>query len=77
MTPAELPGDRLWNQREAAHYLGVSARYLRDSDCPKVLLPGNGKKGQSLVRYDPADVREWAQRWNTRRRVNVDPRRVA
>lgn len=59
--------DRLWTQKEAAYFLGVSARYLRDSDCPKVLLPGNGKKGQSLVRYDPADVRAWAQRWNTRR----------
>jgi hypothetical protein len=54
-------------QREAAYYLGVSARYLRDSDCPKVLLPGNGKSGQPIVRYDPVHVKAWGARWNTKR----------
>ncbi len=67
VTELALPTDRLWNQREAAYYLGVSARYLRDSDCPKVLLPGNGKSGQPIVRYDPAGVKAWAARWNTKR----------
>ena len=55
------------SEREAAYYLGVSARYLRESDCPKVLLPGNGKAGQPIVRYDPGDVKAWAARWNTKR----------
>lgn len=54
---------RLLTQREAATFLGVSARYLRDSSCPKILLPGNGEKGQPLVRYDPSQVRTWAQAW--------------
>ena len=63
---APLPTDRLWTQNEAAYYLGVSARYLRDSDCPKVLLPGTGKKGQPLVRYEPAAVKSWAEAWRTR-----------
>ena len=63
---APLPTDRLWTQLEAAYYLGVSARYLRDSDCPKVLLPGTGKKGQPLVRYEPAAVKSWAEAWRTR-----------
>ena len=67
VTEIGLPTDRLWNQREAAYYLGVSARNLRDSDCPKVLLPGNGKSGQPIVRYDPVDVKAWAARWNTKR----------
>jgi hypothetical protein len=62
-----LPDDRLWTQREAAHFLGVSARYLRDSSCPKILLPGNGEKGQPLVRYDPAEVRAWMSAWHTSR----------
>jgi hypothetical protein len=66
VTLPDLPADRLWSQREAAYYLGVSARYLRDSDCPKVLLPGNGKAGHPIVRYDPADVKAWASRWNTK-----------
>ncbi len=61
-TEIGLPFDRFWNQREAAYYLGVSARYLRESDCPKVLLPGNGKAGQPIVQYDPADVKAWAAR---------------
>lgn len=61
-----LPDDRLWNQREAAQYLGVSVRYLRESTCPKLLLPGNGPKGHHVVRYLPAEVRAWAEQWNGR-----------
>ena len=58
---------RLWTQREAAAFLGVSTRYLRDSSCPKILLPGSGRKGNPLVRYDPADVRTWVRNWHTSR----------
>lgn len=65
--------ERLWTQREAADYLGVSARYLRDSSCPKILLPGNGPKGQQLVRYVPADVKAWALNW----RQGAPPHRAA
>ena len=60
-----LPADRYWTQKEAAAFLGVSARYLRESSCPKLLLPGNGVKGVPLVRYDPAQVRRWAEQWRT------------
>lgn len=56
----------LWTQEQAAGYLNVSTRYLRDSACPKVLLPGNGpKRAERLVRYRPEDVIEWANRWST------------
>lgn len=61
--PVRLATDHLWSQKEAAFYLGVSARYLRESSCPKVLLPGNGTKGQPIVRYRPADVVAWADNW--------------
>lgn len=60
-----LASDHLWTQAEAAYFLGVSTRYLRDSACPKVLLPGTGEKAQPLVRYDPSAVREWAAKWST------------
>jgi hypothetical protein len=66
--------DRLWTQREAAAFLGVTPRYLRDSTCPKILLPGNGKKGQPVVRYDSKQVREWVAAWNT---GSASPRRQA
>lgn len=56
--------DALWTQQEAAEHLRVSARYLRASSCPKVLLPGNGRTKKPLVRYDPAQVRRW---WEARR----------
>lgn len=66
MTPASTPpGDRLWTQKEAAAYLAVTTRYLRDSNCPKVLLPSNAAHGAPLVRYDPAEVRAWARSWHT------------
>ena len=52
--------DRLWNAREAATYLGVSPRYLRESSCPKLLLDGGGSRGRSVVRYVPDDVKTWA-----------------
>ena len=57
--PERAP-DRLWTQKEAAAFLAVTPRYLRDSTCPKILLPGNGRKRQPLVRYDPDEVRGWA-----------------
>lgn len=63
----------LWTQRQAAAYLGVSQRYLRDSSCPKLLLPGNGPKGQPVVRYDPAQVGAWVAGWRT----SGVPRRTA
>lgn len=67
-TPGPAPEGRLWTQREAAFYLGVSSRYLRASDCPKLLLPGTGPRGKKLVRYDPSDVRSWADRHRALRR---------
>jgi hypothetical protein len=60
---APAAAERLWTQREAATFLGVSTRYLRDSACPRVLLPGNGRKGQPLVRYEPSAVRAWKDAW--------------
>lgn len=57
--------ERLWTQREAAAFLGVTPRYLRESSCPKLRLPGNGVKGQPLLRYDPTEVRAWARAWRT------------
>lgn len=65
--PPQPPATGLWTQAEAAKYLGVSIRYLRDSACPKVLLPGNGKRGQPLVRYSPMAVIKWAACWATDR----------
>ena len=55
----------LWTQEEAAEYLNVSKRYLRDSACPKHELPGNGEKEQPLIRYKPEAVIAWADRWST------------
>ena len=55
----------LWTQREAAAYLGVSGRYLRDSTCPCVRLPGGGGRRRRVVRYFPGAVRAWAAQWGT------------
>lgn len=52
------------SQKEAALLLGVSVSYLRASDCPKALLPGRGKR--AIVRYDPAKVRAWAEKWTAK-----------
>lgn len=67
--------ERLWTQREASSFLGVTPRYLRDSSCPKMLLPGNGVKHQPLVRYDPAEVRAWARSWHTGTNARISPER--
>lgn len=50
----------LWTAPEAAKFLSVSVGYLRESSCPKILLPSNGRGARELVRYDPKDVRAWA-----------------
>jgi hypothetical protein len=46
-------------QKEAATLLAVSPRYLRASSCPKILLPGLGKAGKPMVRYDRTAVLAW------------------
>jgi hypothetical protein len=55
----------LLTQREAAALLKVSERYLRASECPKVLLPGNGPKRKPIVRYRPSDIEKWSESRNT------------
>lgn len=66
-TPTPLPTDRLWTSEQAALYLSVSERYLRDSSCPRVRLPGNGSGEQAVVRFDPAEVKAWEQGYHTLR----------
>ena len=66
VTPMTVYG--LWTQVQTAAYLNVSSRYLRDSSCPKVLLPGNGEKQEeSVIRYKPEAVIRWVQNWSTER----------
>lgn len=62
---AELSRNRLWNQSQAAEFLAVTPRYLRDCSCPRILLPGNGPSGRPVLRYDPDEVRAWARAWRT------------
>jgi hypothetical protein len=50
---------RLIKQKEAALLLGVSVRYLRDSNAPFIDLPGNGPLRKPLRRYDPVALRAW------------------
>lgn len=57
-----LPPLGLFTQKDAAAYLRVSPAYLRASSCPKILLPGNGKKGRPMVRYRVEDLVAWAER---------------
>ena len=47
-------------QKAAARLLGVSASWLRASSAPKLLLPGNGPRGQPLLRYGRTALLEWA-----------------
>jgi hypothetical protein len=60
-----VPVLKLWTQEQAAEYLNVSPRYLRDSGCPKVRLPGNGRQRESLLRYKPEQVIQWVGAWST------------
>jgi hypothetical protein len=51
----------LWTQRQAAAYLGVSQRYLRDSSCPKLLLPGNGPNRLEQIAVLMPQTRRWPE----------------
>ncbi len=75
--PLALPTDRLWTVEMTAAYLHVSERYLRESSCPRVLLPGNGTAGTPLVRFDPAEVKDWEQQWHTAREARDAQRRTS
>jgi hypothetical protein len=57
--------ERLWSVRETAEYLGISERTLRRLRIPRVALPGRGR--DPIVRYDPAQVKEWLEAYRTRK----------
>jgi hypothetical protein len=59
-------GDELLTQRNAAELLKVSVSYLRASDCPKMLLPGNGPKARPIVRYRRSEILAWCEHWTAR-----------
>jgi hypothetical protein len=65
----ELPTDRLWTEAEAARFLGMSARWLRDSTVPKATLPGKGKR--PTIRYEPEEVRAWAKCQRTHSVIDI------
>lgn len=57
--------DELLTPAEAALLLKVSPKYLRISDCAKVLLPAN-RGTRSIVRYWKSEVLAWAEKWSAR-----------
>lgn len=59
----------LMKQDEVAAALKVSPRYVRASECPKVLLPGNGPKRRPLVRYRLSEVLAWLEKRTARSTV--------
>ena len=59
-------------QREAAVLARVSVSYLRASRCPKILLPGRGRR--PMVRYSRADVVAWLQAHRSTRGGEGDDR---
>lgn len=52
-------------QKAAARLLGVSVSYLRASTAPRLLLPGNGPRGQPMLRYDPVQLLAWRSGWRS------------
>jgi hypothetical protein len=59
----ELPNDRMWTEKEAATFLVMSTRWLRDSTVPKTTLPGKGNR--PTIRYAPEEVRAWEKAHRT------------
>lgn len=51
--------DTLLTIREAAQLLHVSTSYLRNSDCPKIRLPGGRGDGRQVIRFDRAELLAW------------------
>lgn len=53
----------LFTQAEAATYLGVKVRWLRDEATivPRQ-LPGHGEKKKPLIRYHRDDLDEWIRK---------------
>jgi Helix-turn-helix domain len=53
----------LYTQTEAATYLGVKVRWLREEATvvPRQ-LPGHGEKGRPLIRYHKDDLDEWIRK---------------
>lgn len=65
--PREI--DPFMTPKEAAALLRVSTGYLRSSDCPKILLPTQGKR--AIVRYRKSEVEAWAEKFAARSHIQL------
>jgi len=63
---SDVATERLWSARETAKFLGIAERTLRRMRVPRVSLPGSGGD-RPIVRYDPAQVREWLEGYRSRK----------
>lgn len=53
--------DALLRPKEAAVLTATSVGYLRNSDCPKVLLPSGDGGKKPLVRYRRSELLAWIE----------------
>ncbi len=58
-----IPGEPPIKSWKVAVLLGVSVRFIRNSDCPKHRYVGNGPKRRTLIVYYASEVLAW---WKAR-----------
>lgn len=66
-TPTRAP--ILVKQREMARLLQVGERWLRDSGCPVILLPGGRPSSRPMLRYDVEQAQAWYRQFSSERRA--------
>lgn len=65
-TGVSIVGDGLWTAIECAQFLGICERTLRRMRIPRIAMP-SARGRRSLVRYDPAQVRDWLEAFRSRK----------
>jgi hypothetical protein len=60
-----MTDEPLWTKKDVAKFLAVNVRTVERMAIPRVPLPGTGRK--PIVRYDPAQVRDWWDAYRSRK----------
>lgn len=63
-----LPADRLWTAQQAAAYLQIGVKWLRESGCPTIRLAITETATKTQVRYRKEDIDNWLETLNSNRR---------
>ena len=69
--------ERLWTADDVARFLGVHPKTVRKMNVPRTFIETTQNSRRRIVRYIPAEVKEWAAARSTARFTSASQKRAS